>query len=101
MNPDLHENASYAPEIHRLLPQAGDAERGVLSSFFLSPFEVGEKLDELQITPGHFHLPAHALIFATMIEMWHGKKPIDILTVTQLLRDRNQLEEAGGAALVT
>jgi len=28
-------------------------------------------------------------------------RPIDIITVTQILRDRNQLDQAGGAALVT
>lgn len=35
------------------------------------------------------------------MEMWDAGKPIDIITVTQILRDRNQLDQAGGAALVT
>lgn len=98
---DLQKGPGYLPEIHRLLPQAGDAERGVLSSFFLSPKEIGALCGEQKITEAHFHLPAHALIYACLMEMWDIGKPIDIITVTQLLRDRNQLDQAGGAALIT
>jgi replicative DNA helicase len=98
---DLRGRASYQPEIHRLLPQAPDAERAVLSSFFLAPKQVGAVCGEQKITPAHFHLPAHALIYACLLEMWDTSKPIDLITVTQLLRDRNQLDQAGGASLVT
>ncbi|MDR3405416.1 MAG: replicative DNA helicase [Chthoniobacter sp.] len=98
---DLRQKASYLPEIHRLLPQAADAERGVLSSFLLSPREIGALCGEQKITAEHFHLPAHASIYACLMEMWDAGKPIDIITVTQILRDRNQLDQAGGAALVT
>src|SRR5678816_3146426 len=85
---DLHQKVSYLPDIHRLLPQAPDAERGVLSSFLLAPREIGGLCAEKLIKPEHFHLPAHAQIYATLIELWDKNEPIDFITLTQLLRDR-------------
>jgi replicative DNA helicase len=98
---DLHQKVSYLPDIHRLLPQAPDAERGVLSSFLLAPREIGGLCAEKQIKSEHFHLPAHAQIYATLLELWDANKPIDFITLTQLLRDRGQLDQVGGAAAVT
>lgn len=98
---DLHSKVSYLPDIHRLLPQAPDAERGVLSSFLLAPREIGGLCAEKQIKAEHFHLPAHAQIYGTLLELWDANKPIDFITLTQLLRDRGQLDQVGGAAFVT
>jgi replicative DNA helicase len=98
---DLHQKVSYLPDIHRLLPQAPDAERGVLSSFLLAPREIGGLCAEKQIKAEHFHLPAHAQIYATLLELWDGNKAVDFITLTQLLRDRSQLDQVGGAAAIT
>jgi replicative DNA helicase len=98
---DLHQKVSYLPDIHRLLPQAPDAERGVLSSFLLAPREIGGLCAEKQIKPEHFHLPAHSQIYAVLMELWDANKPIDFITLTQVLRDRGQLDQAGGAAAIT
>ena len=73
----------------------------MLGSYLLAPREIGGLCAEKQIKPEHFHLPAHAQIYATLVELWDANKPIDFITLTQLLRDRNQLEQVGGAAYVT
>lgn len=98
---DLQQKISYLPDIHRLLPQAPDAERGVLSSFLLAPKEIGGLCAEKQIRTEHFHLPVHAQIYGTLVELWDANKAIDFITLTQLLRDRGQLDQCGGAAFVT
>lgn len=98
---DLHQKVSYLPDIHRLLPQSPDAEQGVLSSFLLAPREIGGLCGEKKIQPAHFHLPAHAQIYETLLELWDANKPIDFITLTQVLRDRNQLDQVGGAAFIT
>ena len=36
-----------------------------------------------------------------LLELWNAAKPIDFITLTQVLRDRNQLDQVGGAAFVT
>ena len=98
---DLQRKVTYLPDTHRLLPQSPDAERGVLSSFLLAPREVGGMCAEKQIKQEHFFVPAHADIYATLLELWDVNKPIDFITLTQVLRDRSMLDQCGGAAFVT
>jgi len=98
---DLRGKVTYLPDIHRLLPQSPDAEQGVLCSFLLSPREVGGLCVERGVTPECFHIPAHAGIYAVLLELWNAAKPIDFITLTQVLRDRGQLDQFGGAAFVT
>ena len=98
---DLQRKVTYLPDTHRLLPQSPDAERGVLSSFLLAPRDVGGMCAEKQIKKEHFFIPAHADIYATLLELWDVNKPIDFITLTQVLRDRSMLDQCGGAAFVT
>lgn len=98
---DLHQKVSYLPDIHRLLPQAPDAERGVLCSFLLAPREIGALCVEKGITVRHFHLPAHGTIYAVLMEFWNDNEPIDFISITQWMRNKGTLESAGGSAFVT
>jgi replicative DNA helicase len=98
---DLRQPAHYRPDVHRLLPQSPDAEKGVLCSFLLVPRDVGGLCAEKQITPEHFHIPAHAELYKVLIELWDAAKPIDFIILTELLRDRQRLDQVGGAAYVT
>jgi replicative DNA helicase len=98
---DLQSRVSYLPDIHRMLPQSPDAEQGVLASFLLSPRDVGGLCAEKQIRPDHFHLPAHATVYGVLLELWDANKPVDFITLTQLLRDRGILDQVGGAGFVT
>ncbi len=98
---DLKTKDAYLPDVHRMLPQAPDAERGVLSSFLLVPRDVGGLCAEKQIDPKHFHIPAHAVVYAKLLEMWDKNRPIDFITLTQELRDNALLDQVGGAAYIT
>lgn len=86
---------------HRLLPQSPDAEKGLICSFLISPKTVGVLCAEAQVAPKHFHLPDHRLIFAELFAMWSDERPIDFITLTQVFRDRGQIEQVGGAANIT
>ena len=92
---------NYLPEALRALPQSLDAERGVLGSILLSPTTLLDECIKKQVGPKYFHLPAHALIFSTLVEMQEKKKPIDLISLTQFLEDTKRLEDAGGAVAVT
>jgi replicative DNA helicase len=98
---DLKGRKSYSPDPHRLLPQSPDAEKGVLSSFLIAPREIGGLCAEKQVSREHFSIPSHALIYETLLGMWDKNEPIDFITLTQILRDRSQLDSCGGAAFVT
>jgi replicative DNA helicase len=88
------------PEAHRPLPSSIDAEKGVLSSILLSPRETLITAVEKGITAEHFHHPAHGTIFAALEELSKVNSPIDLITVTQALSDRNQLDQIGGASVL-
>ncbi len=98
---DLFAKALHQPEIHRMLPQSPEAELGVLSSYMLAPREVGGICAEKRLSPDHFHVPAHAVLFEVLEGMWNDNKPIDFITVTQILRDRLLLDQVGGPSFVT
>lgn len=97
----LAEKLTYLPDTHRLLPQAPDAERGVLSSFLLSPREVGGMCVEKRITTEHFSIPAHADIYRVLLDLWERNQAIDFISLTQILRDRSMIDQCGGAAFIT
>ena len=98
---DLRAGAVHAPDTHRMLPASVDAEQGLLSSFLLAPREVGGLCAEKAVKPEDFHVPTHALLYRLLLEMWDTQKPIDIITLTEALRGRNQLDQVGGPAFIT
>jgi len=91
---------SYLPDIHRTLPQSLDAEKGVLCSALLSPGNVlGECIERLSEV--HFYQPAHQIIYREMIALQNAAKPVDFITLTQVLKDKGELDKAGGAAAIS
>jgi len=95
---DLKGKVSYPPDFHREFPQAPDAERGVLSSILLAPKEVIGLAVESGVRKESFYIPAHGEIFEVLLELWNANRPIDFITIAQYLRDRNRLDQVGGAA---
>lgn len=87
-------------EISRLLPQAVDSEKAVLSAFGLAPDYAGPILDEKGISADCFHLPGNALMFSAMKSLYEDRKPINEVSITQTLADRGQLESVGGSSEV-
>jgi replicative DNA helicase len=98
--PSSQKSGSYLPDIHRSLPSSLDAEKGLLGSILLAPDRVADEAVQLGISSEYFHVPAHRLIFQTAIDMRNAAKPVDIISLTQYLEDRKELEEAGGAATI-
>jgi replicative DNA helicase len=91
---------TYLPDIHRSLPQSLDAEKGVLCSALLSPGNVlGECIERLD--ENHFHHPAHRIIYREMIALQNAANQIDFITLTQALKDKGELDKAGGAAAIS
>src|SRR5437762_14222362 len=87
-------------DIHRTPPHSVEAEQGVLGSMLISPRDAIAECVE-KITEEYFHVPAHQTIYTVLVELWNAGQAIDLITFTQVLRDRNLLESLGGAAFVT
>src|SRR5437762_10022640 len=87
-------------DIHRTPPHSVEAEQGVLGSMLMSPRDAIAEVVE-KITGDYFYVPAHQTIFDVLVELWNSGAGIDLITFTQILRDRNLLETVGGAAAIT
>src|SRR3989442_234087 len=89
-----------AQDIHRTPPHSVDAEQGVLGSMLISPRETIAECVE-KINEEYFYVPAHRTIYNVLVDLWNAGQAIDLITFTQVLRDRHLLDSVGGAAFVT
>src|SRR6185437_10382313 len=89
-----------AQDIHRAPPHSVEAEQGVLGSMLLSPRQAIAECVE-KINDQYFYVPAHETIYNVLVDLWNAGQAIDLITFTQVLRDRNLLETVGGASAVT
>lgn len=87
-------------DIHRALPHSVEAEQGVLGSMLISPRDIIAEAVE-KINEQYFYIPAHQTIYVVLVDLWNAGAGIDLITFTQVLRDRNLLDSVGGAAFVT
>src|SRR5689334_20267229 len=87
-------------DIHRSPPHSAEAEQGILGSMLLSPRDVIAECVE-RINENYFYIPAHRTVYSILVELWNSGQAIDLITFTQVLRDRNLLDAIGGASFVT
>jgi replicative DNA helicase len=91
---------SSTQDIHRTPPHSAEAEQGVLGSMLISPRDVIAECVE-KINEEYFYVPAHQTIYTALVDLWNAGQAIDLITFTQVLRDRNLLESVGGASFIT
>ncbi len=75
-------------------PQALDVEEAVLGALLIEPNCVDEAMDEL--SPGSFYSEKHRKIFEAMMSLNNEHVALDILSVSQKLKSRGELEAIGG-----
>lgn len=78
----------------RIPPQNVEAEQSVLGTILLSDHSLSAVLE--LIISEDFYKDSHKLIFEAMIILFEKNEPQDIITLSNLLKDKNQLEDAGG-----
>lgn len=77
-----------------LPPHSVEAEQSVLGGIFFSP-DAFNKIVDL-IRPDDFYRGPHKHIFEAMTDLYSKSEPIDIITVSEMLNDKEALEAAGG-----
>lgn len=80
----------------KIPPQNVEAEQAVLGSILLKSELLGGVLEILK--PNDFYKDGHKIIFESMIELFEKNEPHDLLTVSNLLANTNQIENVGGAS---
>jgi replicative DNA helicase len=83
----------------KLPPQNLEAEQCLLGSLMLDKNAIIKVADFLQ--PKDFYKGIHCEIYSAMQDLFDRREPIDLLSVSARLREREKLEEIGGNAYLT
>ncbi|MBI4341962.1 MAG: replicative DNA helicase, partial [Candidatus Omnitrophica bacterium] len=82
--------------LERLPPQNLEAEQAVLGSMLLEEEAIVQATELLDETV--FYKDSHRKIFATLLALYKANTPVDLVTVTEELKQRNLLDAVGGAS---
>lgn len=85
--------------VGKLPPQALDLEQAVLGALMLEKDALSSVIDIIK--PEVFYDERHQRIFNAIRLLFERTSPVDILTVTALLRQQGELEMIGGAYYIT
>lgn len=86
-------------ETGKIPPQSIDAEMSLLGAILIDE-EVLADASEI-VKPADFYDKRHQIVFAAMMRLYEHHKPVDLLTLTEELKKKNQLEIVGGSAYLT
>jgi replicative DNA helicase len=90
---------SVATIMDRIPPQNIDAERSTLGSMLLDKEAIYNVIEILK--PEDFYREAHRVIFEVVSHLNNKSEPVDIITVSEELKQRNMLDKVGGIAYLT
>ncbi len=93
------ENKTNAALFDRIPPQALEAESAVLGSIMIDPEALGRIVESVQ--PHFFYRTQHRKIFAAAITLYEKNDPIDLITLSEELKRRKELEEIGSSYFLT
>jgi replicative DNA helicase len=82
-------------------PQNIEAEESVLGAMLVAEPTLTGVIDEVKLNEADFYLDKHAAIFRCIHDLYAASKPVDELSVSEALVQRNEIEEAGGKHYVS
>src|SRR5438046_771743 len=85
-----------APSIGAAPPHSIEAEQSVLGAVLLWDGALYGLVIEERLKPEDFYRDRHRLIYESMLALYQESQPVDPLTVTEHLRSRGELDNAGG-----
>ena len=77
-------------------PQALDVEEAVIGALLIEPSCVDDSVEEL--TPSSFYSEKHRMIFQAIVALVNEHSSVDLLTVSQKLKEQGNFEVVGGAS---
>lgn len=80
-------------------PQNVDAEMSLLGAVLIDEETLADVSEH--VTPKDFYDKRHGLIFGGMMRLYEHHRPVDLLTLTDELKKKDELEQVGGSAYLT
>ncbi len=93
------DNYSKMSKDNKLPPHNLEAEQSVLGSVLLDKDSMLKIADIIQAKD--FYKKAHRLIYEAMLDLYQNQEPIDVLNISNRLKDKGQIEEVGGVSYLT
>ncbi len=85
--------------IQKLPPQNIEAEQSVLGAILLENNALLKTIDI--ISASDFYRESHRKIYNAMLALFDKNEPIDLITITDYLREKNEIEPAGGVSYLS
>src|SRR5271169_6776733 len=82
-------------QVGKLPPQALELEEAVLGALMLEKEALTNTIDKLK--EEHFYKESHRKIYHSITTLFHRQDPVDLLTVTNELKNTEELDAVGGA----
>jgi replicative DNA helicase len=89
------------PPTTHVPPQNIEAEESVLGAMLVSESTLTRVIDEVKLNAADFYLDKHRRIFGAIHDLYAASNPVDELSVSEALAQRNQIDEAGGRHYVS
>lgn len=80
----------------KIPPQNIEAERSVLGALMLDKDAIIKVANLIRL--GDFYKDDHNLIYEAMIELYEHREPIDVLSLSNRLEEKGQLDKIGGSS---
>lgn len=80
-------------------PQSLDAEKSLLGAVLIDDETLADITEH--VTDKDFYDKRHGLVFGAMMRLYEKHKPVDLLTLTDELKRKKELETIGGSAYLT
>jgi replicative DNA helicase len=82
--------------LQKVPPQSIEAEQSILGSILIDNDILFDVMDLL--SDGNFYREAHRKIYRGILALFEKNEPIDLITLTNILKKQNELDAVGGAA---
>ena len=83
----------------RIPPQNIEAEQSVISARLIDNKTI-EKVSQL-LKPADFYRPSHQIIYQAILHLHAKNEPVDLVTMTEELKNEDKLDAAGGISYLT
>lgn len=83
----------------KIPPQNLDAEKSLLGACLIDEDAITDVAEI--VNPDDFYDKQHGLVFGGIVRLYEKHKPIDLLTLTDELKKKDELDAVGGSAFLT
>ncbi len=83
----------------KIPPQNLDAEKSLLGAVLIDEEVLADVTENVKVID--FYDKNHSLIFGAMLRLFEKHKPVDLLTLTEELKKKDELDVVGGSAYLT